>query len=181
MEQLAQWDRELFIYLNALGSPDFDGFWLFVTHIQNWIPLYFLFFIFFWRMLTRKEAIVALIGTLASLGTALILTSLVKNTVGRLRPNNTPELEGIIRVLQTPADFSFWSGHAATSFAISFFVIAALRKKSKWIFLCLVWPFLFSLSRIYVGVHFPTDILIGAILGSGIGAFYYKAYSRITQ
>lgn len=178
MEQIAQWDKDLFTYLNSLGSASYDGFWLVVTHIQNWIPLYLLFFILFWKMLSRKKAIFALIGTLASLFTALVLTSIVKNTVGRLRPNNTPELEGIIRVLQTPADYSFWSGHAATSFAVTFFVIAILRTKSRWIYLALVWPILFTLSRIFVGVHFPSDLLAGAIVGITIATLFYSIYKK---
>lgn len=179
MQQLAQWDRAVLIYLNNLGVETYDGFWLVVTHIQNWIPLYLLFFVFFWKMLSQKKAILATLGTLASLVTALLLTSIVKNSVGRLRPNNTPDLEGLVRVLQTPSDYSFWSGHAASSFAITFFVIAVLRIQSKWIYVCLVWPFLFALSRIFVGVHYPSDILIGACVGSLISVIYYKLYSAI--
>lgn len=178
MEQIAQWDKDLFIYLNSLGSASCDGFWLFVTHIQNWIVLYVLFFVFFLVLLSKKKAILAIIGTLAAMFTALFLTKLIKNSFERIRPNNIPELEGTIRILQNPEDFSFWSGHAATSFAITVFVVAALRAKTKWIYLCLLWPLLFSLSRIYVGVHFPSDLLAGALVGIGIACIYYTIYKK---
>lgn len=181
MEQLAQWDTDLFTFLNNLGIERYDAFWIVVTTIQNWIPLYILFFIIFWFSLSRKKALLAILATIAAMATALLATSLVKNSVGRLRPNNVPELEGVIRMLQTPHDYSFWSGHAATSFAITFVVIAVLKHKSKWIYLSLIWPILFSLSRIFVGVHYPSDILVGAIVGCFIAALYYKLYSRITS
>lgn len=181
MEQLAQWDTDLFTFLNSLGIERYDSFWIVVTTIQNWIPLYVVFFVIFFFSLTRKKAIIAIIGTLLSMVTALFATSLVKNGVGRLRPSNNPDLEGVIRMLQTPSDYSFWSGHAATSFAIVFFVIAILKSRSKWAYLFLIWPVLFSLSRIYVGVHYPSDILVGALVGCCIGALYYKLYSRIIE
>lgn len=179
MEQLAQWDTDLFTFLNGLGVEQYDGFWIGVTTIQNWIPLYIIILLIFWFVLPPKKALLATLGTLIVMATAILTTSLVKNLVGRLRPSNNPELEGIIRMLQTPSDFSFWSGHAATSFAVTIFVIAVLKHKTHWIYCTLIWPVLFSLSRIYVGVHYPSDILVGALMGCCMGALYYKLYSRI--
>ena len=179
MEQLAQWDRDFFVYLNNLNNGSLDSFWLGVTQIQNWIPLYVIFFLVFWKMLSRKRAILATILTFCSLGSIILLTSVVKNIVARLRPNNTPELETLIRVLQAPSDYSFWSGHAATSMAITVFVVSVLKSKARWTLLFFIWPLLFTLSRIFVGVHYPSDLLVGALMGTGLGLLYFRLYTSL--
>ncbi len=179
MEQLAQWDKELFVWLNGLGVEGYDSFWLFITHIENWIPLYILFFIFFLLALSRKQTLITTLFAGLTILSALGITTFVKNTVSRLRPNNTPELIDTIRILQNPIDYSFWSGHAAVSFATSIFVIWVLRSRSKWAYLIFIWPLLFTLSRVYVGVHYPIDLFVGAIVGWGIGYFYYSVWKKI--
>lgn len=177
-EKFAEWDRELFVYLNNLGVEDYDAFWLFITQIRNWIPLYILFFILFLIAFRRKKAILAILGTLLSFVTALTLTNLVKNQVARLRPNNEPLLEELIRVLHEPTNFSFFSGHAASSFAITTFVVLALRERFKWAYIFYIWPVLFALSRIFVGVHYPGDIMVGAGVGSLIAFCIYFFYKK---
>lgn len=165
MDHILDWDKELFLYLNGLSTGNWDQFWLFVTKIENWIPLYILFFLLFWKKLSRKKALIATISTVTLMGVTLGITSLVKNYVTRIRPSNEPNLKGLVRVLQDTIDFSFFSGHSAVSFAVSVFVILVLKKHTKWIWLVLIWPFLFALSRIFVGVHYPSDLLVGAIVG----------------
>ncbi len=181
MEQLAQWDRELFVYLNTLNTGFLDNFWLVVTQIENWIPLYLIIFILFWKNFTQKKAMLAIMLTFSTLATILVLTGVVKSFVGRLRPSNTPELETLIRVLQTPTDFSFWSGHAATSMAITVFVVSVLKHKMRWSYLFFIWPFLFTTSRIFVGVHYPSDLLVGATVGTVIGLFFYKLFTSLNS
>lgn len=181
MEQVAQWDRELFVFLNNQGTAQFDSFWLVVTQIENWIPLYIVFFLSLWKFLSKKEAILATLLAFGTLASMLSITSLVKNLVGRLRPNNTSELDTLIRVLQTPSDYSFWSGHAATSFAVTVFVVSTLNKKTKWAYIFFIWPLLFTVSRVFVGVHYPTDLLVGAFMGSLLGAGFYRLYTSLSK
>lgn len=168
LDQLAQWDRDLFVFLNSLGIEDYDFFWIYITQIEHWIPLYLLFFILFFVWLPWKRALIYVVATFAVFGITYAFTNFVKITVERLRPNNSEELTALIRILQTPGDFSFFSGHASVSMAVTTFVVLCLRDKSRWVYLCYIWPLLFVLSRIYVGVHYPSDILIGAAVGTGI-------------
>lgn len=177
-EQLAEWDRKLFVYLNNLGIEDYDGFWLFITQINHWIPLYLLFFGLFIFTFPWKKAILAILFTLINLAFVVTLTQLVKNQVARLRPNNEPLLEDLIRVLQKPNNFSFFSGHAASSFAVTTFVVLVLRKKYKWAYVFYIWPILFALSRIFVGVHYPLDLFIGAIVGLLCACLFYYFYKK---
>ncbi len=165
MDQILDWDKELFLYLNGLSHLQWDYFWLLVTRIENWIPLYILFFFLYWKKLSRKKALLATVSTLILMGLTLGITTLVKNVVTRIRPSNEPDLNGLVRVLQTNVDFSFFSGHSAVSFAVSVFVILILKQHIKWIWIILIWPFLFAMSRIFVGVHYPSDLFVGAIVG----------------
>ena len=173
-EQLQRWDRDLFVYLNSLGIEDYDGFWVFITQIENWVPLYLLFFALFFFAYEKRRAIIGVGLTLVTFGIALGLTQLVKNAVGRLRPNNTPDLEELIRVLQAPNNFSFFSGHAAVSFAVTTFVVLALRTRFKWVYIFYIWPILFVMSRILVGVHYPGDILVGALVGTSVAFMVWR-------
>lgn len=178
-ETFKQWDVELFIFLNVIGSENWDPFWIFITQIENWFLLYvlFLFLIFKWYK-WRPGWIVAVL-TLVSFFLSFGLKYLTKTSVQRLRPNNVPSLAETIRVLQQPMDFSFFSGHASVSFAVTTFMVLSLRKFSKWVYLFFLWPVLFSMSRIYVGVHFPSDIFVGMLIGILLGFVVYGIQKRL--
>lgn len=173
-ETLRIWDRELFLYLNQLGIERLDSFWVTVTQTLFWIPLFVLFFYLIYRKFGKKKGLlVAAFAILALLlNNALML--FVKYVVARLRPNNVPELEGLIRALQAPTSFSFYSGHASNSFVLTVFVVLVLRKSYPWAYVFFVFPLLFSLSRIFVGVHYPSDLLVGAMMGTGIAFWVYS-------
>lgn len=173
-KQLQEWDRDLFIYLNNLGVDEYDTFWIFVTKIEHWTPLYLLFFMLFFFAYKKKQAITGIILTIIVFVFTLGLTGVVKNLVGRLRPNNVIEFKTLIRVLQNPNSFSFFSGHAAVSFSITTFIVLALRHKFTWVYLFYIWPLVFVTSRILVGVHYPGDILVGALVGTSISVLSWR-------
>lgn len=177
-EYLKNLDKELFIYLNNLGIEKYDQFWIFVTKIEHWTPLYLLFFILYFTIYKKKNALIGVGLTVATFIITLLLTNITKFLVARLRPNNSMELEGLIRVLQSPSNYSFFSGHAAVSCAVTTFVVCAMRRKYSWVYVFLLWPFLFILSRIFVGVHYPSDLFIGAIIGSSIGLLLWKVAGK---
>ncbi len=176
LEQLNKWDRELFVYLNSLGIEDYDNFWIFVTNIKHWIPLYITFFVLFFIAYHWKKALFSSAFLLSSFLTTLAFTNFVKGIALRLRPNNDPELLDIIRILQTPSNYSFFSGHASSSFVVTTFVVLSLKEKYRWIWFAYIWPVIFIMSRVYVGVHYPLDLLVGAIVGVIFGIGFYKLY-----
>ncbi len=180
-EVLKEWDRQLFIFLNNLGVETYDGFWIFVTHIESWIPLFiFLTLLIFYYYKRRKGAIV--FGfVLLTFTLTFITTNITKELVARLRPNNVEAIADLIRVLKEPATYSFFSGHASSSFAIITFVVLALRKFNKWIWIAYLWPLLFAMSRIYTGVHYPSDILVGALVGILFAIVFYKILKVILR
>ena len=178
-EKLLKWDKDIFVHLNALGTEKFDGFWVTVTEIKSWIPLFLLFLLLFVIKFPWKKAFfqIALVSLLAWFIT--FLTHTIKNWVGRPRPCNDETINSFIRILKAPTDYSFFSGHASSSVAITLLVCLLLRDKVKWSWFFFIWPVLFAYSRIYVGVHYPLDILVGAIVGTLIALLFYAIYKRI--
>lgn len=174
-----EWDREALIFLNGLGIEQYDGFWTFVTQIPNWIPFFIFLFYLIFRFHPAKKGIVISITVLALLGFVLLATDLTKEWVERVRPNNDTEINHLLRVLRRPTSFSFFSGHAATSVSLTTLIVIFLRKRSKWVWLLFIWPMVFSLSRIYVGVHYPVDILVGVLAGLLSALLFYYIYKQL--
>ena len=178
LEKLLKWDRDTFVYLNGLGIEKYDVFWATVTNISTWIPLFFLFLILFYLKFSKKEAFYKFLTVLGLAIFITVITHLTKISVARLRPNNTEEINALIRIIKTPTDYSFFSGHASSSFSITMLVFLFLRKKVKWAILFFIWPILFAMSRIYVGVQFPIDIIVGMVVGLLSGWLFYWLYQR---
>lgn len=178
LEKLLKWDRDTFIYLNGLGIEEYDFFWSTITNITTWIPLFLVLIVLLVLKFPKKEAFYKLMTVFGLVFFIISVTHLTKTWVARLRPNNTEEINTLIRILKTPIDYSFFSGHASSSFAITTFVFLLLRSRIKWAWIFFIWPLMFSYSRIYVGVHFPLDIIVGALVGVFFGILFYKLYNR---
>ena len=178
-EQLKEWDRELFIYLNGLGIERLDSFWIFITQEENWIPLYLIFIILIFLAYKKKQVFIVLIGFLCSFLVTFGVTRFIKASVARVRPNNVESLQEVIRILQEPTYYSFVSGHTSTSIAITTFMVLILRHRYKWVYLFYLWPILFATSRVYVGVHYPSDLAAGAFVGVIIAIIIYKICKKM--
>jgi len=174
IESLKQLDRDIFVYLNGLGMEKYDGLWVFVTQVSNWIPLVILFFILIFHFYKRKQALTVIVYLLVVVALTVSITAIVKDWVARPRPGEVEAFRGLIRVLQEPSRHSFFSGHASYSFAITTYVVLSLKSYTKWIYFSFLWPILFVMSRIYVGVHYPSDIIVGALVGATIAFAGYK-------
>ena len=163
---LRYWDQDLLVWLNNLGNEPYDAFWIFVTQIESWTPL-FLFFIgvLLYYYKGKKGLVLLLYGIITFLIT-LAITDFTKMYVARIRPNNIDSLSSVIRVLKNPTSYSFFSGHASSSFCIVVYLVLCIREFNTWVYLAFIWPILFAGSRIYVGVHYPSDIIVGALAGS---------------
>ena len=174
LEKIIRFDKELMVQLNTLGTESWDQFWLLATNQLSWIPLYLLIFYLIFKSLGWKKGLALVILTAALVTFSDQFTVFLKNGFGRLRPNNDPTVNTMIRILKNNKSFSFVSGHATTSMAVSLLMHLTLRKKFSFTWLFFIWPLLFAYSRIYIGVHFPMDVIAGALLGMGIGYLFYR-------
>lgn len=178
LEQLLEWDSEVLIFLNNLGSENFDAFWLLITKFNTWTPLYVVIIALIFRKFGRKEGFWMLLSYTSMLIFLRITVSGVKHAVGRLRPNNDESINMLIRIVYDPSSLSFFSGHAASSMAIATLAVLFLRKKIKWVHLIWVYTFLFTYSRIYLGVHYPVDIIVGWFVGFLFASLFYKMHKK---
>jgi len=179
LKRVLQWDRDTFVYFNNLGIEDYDIFWTTITDFRTWIPLFLTFIaLIFWKY-QKREALFVLLTVIATILFVGAFTDITKFYVARLRPNNTAEINTLIRILKSPTTYSFFSGHAASSFSITTIMVLFLRKRFKWCWLFYIWPFIFAASRIFVGVHYPIDIIVGTLAGILSAVFFYRVYIRV--
>ena len=176
-DKLLQWDRDAFIYLNSLGIEKYDAFWSVITNFYTWTPLFILFIYLLFKKFPKRHAFVMIVVSVFLVVFITTLTDLTKEVVARLRPNNDTEINTLIRIVKNSSSYSFFSGHAASSFSITTLLFLFLRRKFKWSWLFYIWPFIFVASRIYLGVHYPSDIIVGALVGACSALFIYRLYT----
>ncbi|WP_149304815.1 phosphatase PAP2 family protein [Pareuzebyella sediminis] len=178
-EALIQYDKELFLFLNKLGNPSWDGFWMFMTHKLSAIPVYVALLLLSYRQLGLKKTLLMLVAVAIMILATDQLSNFFKYGVKRLRPCYDPELAELVRLVKNSCGgrFGYFSAHAANSFAIAFFFTFLLSPKYRYIGIFLtVWAILVAYSRIYIGVHFPMDVLSGALVGLIFSWLFVKLY-----
>lgn len=184
LERLNTFDTELFLLLNGQHNAFLDPIMYWASEKWFWIPFYLFLFLLIIAAYKKRSLLIFLsIGALITLSDQ-ISSSILKPWTKRLRPSHQPALMDLIYLSEAGPGgmYGFVSGHATNSFALFVFLSLTLNKKFKWlkILLCF-WAILVSYSRIYVGVHYPGDVLGGAILGTTLGygiAILYKYISN---
>ncbi len=176
LEKILSLDTQLFIYLNSLGSEPYDGLWLMITKQVNWAPLILLLFYVIFKKLGTKQSLYLLFFVAILLVFTDQITNFFKNGFQRPRPCNNPEINTFIRVVQSRSSFSFFSGHAANTMAVATFLYLILKDKVKHFGFIFCWPIIFAYSRIYLGLHYPGDILAGYLFGAFSGFLIFKLY-----
>ena len=178
LEKLLQLDVQLLVFLNSLGSTTYDGLWLFITKQSNWTPFFLVLLYLVFKKIGVKSTLYLLLFVTLLLVVTDQTTNLFKVTFQRLRPCNNPEINSIIRLVKASNSFSFFSGHAANSMATMTFLFLILKKQYRYAFLIFLFPLIFAYSRIYLGLHYPLDILTGYLFGATFGIVTYKLYQK---
>lgn len=169
-------DQQLFLTLNSANSPFLDKIMYFLSMIPVWAPLYLA--ILLWLGYTYKRKFLILVLFIAVAITLSDQISVIfKNSVERLRPCHEPSLEGMVHLVKGACGgmYGFVSSHAANSFNAAILSLLLIRKTWYSVFI-IVWASVVSYSRIYLGVHYPGDVICGMILGITIGLMIFKLY-----
>ncbi len=172
LQKILQGDHWLFSRINQdWTSPFLDTIFLFLREAEFWVPFYLFLLVFITLNFPRKGwwwsvslGMTAIIGDLVS-------SHGIKGLVFRTRPCHNPLLEDSMRFLANycPVGSSFTSSHACNHFAMAVFIYRTLRHTSPWWGLVFPWAFFISYAQVYVGVHYPLDVLGGGIVGTLIG------------
>ncbi|MEO5776399.1 MAG: phosphatase PAP2 family protein [Flavobacterium sp.] len=176
LEKIIQLDKELLIFLNGLGSETFDGLWLVITKQAYWIPIFLFVFYLLQKKIDWRNFWFYILFTAVLILVCDQTCNLFKWYFHRLRPCNDETVNHIIRVVKSSSTFSFFSGHATNSMATTVFGFMILKKYYKHSYLLFLFPLIFAYSRIYLGLHFPSDILTGYVFGATFGFICYKLY-----
>lgn len=177
-EKIIALDKKAFVLLNSLGAEPYDGLWLMITKQWTWIPFFLLLFFLLQKKIGWRNLGLALVYVAVLMFLCDQSANLFKVTFERLRPCNDPELKDVIRIVKPSATFSFFSGHAASSMASMMFVYQLLKRYYSYGFLVFLFPLIFAYSRIYLGVHFPGDILFGYLFGGVFGGLFARHYFK---
>lgn len=180
VEKIASWDQELFLYLNALHTDSLDPIMIWISGKLTWLPFYVIILAFIiWHF--KKRTLLILIGiALTILFADQLASGLMKPLFGRLRPCHDPALEGLVYLAKgCGGKYGFVSSHAANTFGVAMFLWLTFKNLYQWVAIMFIWAAIVSYSRIYLGVHYPLDIIVGGLIGALCAWFVYWLFDKI--
>jgi len=180
LQTIIELDRQILSFFNGSDSLFLDGLILTLTQGPTWIPLYLsLLYVVVKNNDTMMQiGVVVGCAALCLFFTAFVTEGLVKPAVARPRPGNDPFFMYAVDVVNDyrKLDYSFFSAHASNTFGLAVFFSLLMRNR---LFTCLMvgWSLLNCYTRLYLAVHYPTDILVGLCWGGIVGSAVYYAYT----
>lgn len=188
MDQLfhMQWDRTLLRYINTeWHHPVLDWLLPLLRYADTWVPLYLFLILFVLMNYPRSGWWWLLAAVCTPVITDLLSSWVIKEQIYRLRPCNEPLVASWLRTLpgiHLPQSSSFTSSHAANHFGLAVFLFRTLKTQAgSWRWLFFIWAAVIGYAQVYIGVHYPLDILGGALLGALVGYGTARLFLQISK
>jgi undecaprenyl-diphosphatase len=180
LDKIVAFDTRLFLWLNGHHSVFWDNVMWFISGKIEWLPLYLVLaaYIIYRFRLQSIPVIIAI--ALAIVLADQLAVDLFKDVFQRLRPTYNPEIQNLVHTVNNykGGSFGFISNHAANTFAFATFLCLLFKNRYFTLFI-LIWATIVSYSRIYLGVHYPADVLGGMLFGALLGWLVFKIYSWV--
>ncbi|MFH0895336.1 MAG: phosphatase PAP2 family protein [Bacteroidota bacterium] len=180
---IKDFDEGLFLLINSCNNSFFDFVMFYASERWVWIPFYLLL-IFFLIKKTGKKTILAMLLIAAGIFITDQSCNLVKESVQRYRPTHNTELKNDVHIVNDyrGGQYGFVSSHAANTACLALFLSLILYRKQKYIvWIMWMWALLLSYSRIYLGVHYPSDVAGGMLVGAAAGLIIYFGYTKLEK
>lgn len=185
IEEILKLDSQLFLFLNNLGSPTFDNFWIYLSYKESNILFYLALLIFYFFSESKKIKLSEVFYSLLFISIMIVIAdqtaNLFKDSFQRLRPCYNESLISFVRLVNESCGgkYGFFSAHASNSFSLAVFFGLLFKNKFRFIiYITLFYASLISFSRIYLGVHFPLDIFFGGVYGIITGLVIFRIYEN---
>ena len=176
MESIINLDEQLFVFINkTLCSGILDTILIPIRHKLFWLPLYLFIIVFISVNYGKTKWWVFLFFGVTILLSDTVSSKIIKKSVERVRPCHVERLEPLTKI-HCSHGFSFTSSHATNHFAIGTFLVCLLSFY-KYRFLWFVWAGIISFAQVYVGVHYPFDVLTGGLIGIILGLLSFRLYT----
>ena len=184
MEELIQFDKQLLLAVNGSDSLFLDYLVLILTNAKTWIPLYL--GLFYVVVQTHRKHWKEILFILVAAGLCVLLAGtiddeIVKPLVARWRPTHDPEIGALVDTVNgyRGGNYGFFSAHASNTFSLALYFSLLMRHRLFVVFM-VSWSLINCWTRLYLGVHYPGDILVGLCWGSIVGYSVYRLYCRVT-
>jgi membrane-associated phospholipid phosphatase len=183
LESLQNIDYAVFDGINqGLSNPFFDTLMPIIRNKKTWFPFYVLLALYLWRSKNKQALLIIAFGVVSISLSDVISSHFLKEYFGRTRPCNLVGFAEHVNLVleQCSGAYSFPSSHASNHFALAVFLSLVLRKTYASIGF-LLWAGSIAFAQVYVGVHFPSDVIAGAIFGSVLAFVVYCIYKRVDK
>lgn len=185
LDYLIQLDTDFFLFLNSLHNPFFDEVMYWASHKFFWIPFYSFLLYLLYKQFGLKKTMVLVGLVIVTFGlTNTISSEIFKKGFERLRPCHNDEISHLVHLVDhhCGGKYGFISSHASNVFGLAMLFSLFLKKRIKFFSLIIfLWASFVSYSRIYLGVHYPLDLICGAFFGISVALLVYFIYIKFLQ
>jgi undecaprenyl-diphosphatase len=179
IESILEADQQFFLWLNSFHTTWLDPVMYWITNKYTWFPVYGILVIGIVIKYGWEGVRIVLILAVIIAACDQLTSGFMKPTFERLRPCHSPSIANFVHLVKgCGGQYGFVSSHAANSFGLAAALWLFLSSWSSWFAVGFVWAAVVSYSRIYVGVHYPLDIIVGAFIGVILAWLIYQLYQR---